>query len=57
MDNPMKIRLSFNKKDCYIPPCTMEINVPTYRDSEEYIDEYLYNILGTVYLHCIWEYI
>ena len=50
----MRIRF----KPCkYAPECFMEINVPEYRDAEEYIDEYLDGMLNdNIKWNCEWDF-
>ena len=43
------------KPSCFVPVCYMEINVPEYRDAEEYIDEYLDGMLNEeIKWNCDW---
>lgn len=43
---------------CFTPTVTMTIDVPTDRDAEEYIDEYLDTILSEDFrLNCEWEFV
>lgn len=44
------------KPSCFAPACYMEINVPEWKDVEEYIDEYLDGILNEdIKYNCEWE--
>lgn len=50
-----KIKLSLS---CFAPTIKMEIDVPTDRDSEEYIDELLDSILSDEFRYnCEWDFI
>lgn len=46
------------KPDCFHPECKMEIAIPSGRDAEEYIDEYLDSILSeNIRFNVEWEFI
>lgn len=50
-------RITF-KPSCFAPACMMEINVPDYRDAEEYIDEYLDGMLNEeIKWNCDWSFL
>lgn len=50
-------RITF-KPSCFVPACVMEINVPNYRDAEEYIDEYLDGMLNEeIKWNCDWSFL
>lgn len=46
------------KPDCFHPECKMEIAIPSGRDAEEYIDEYLDSILSeNIRFNVEWEFV
>ena len=52
----MKVKIVF-RPCCFTPDCVMEIDVPEYRDVEEYIDEYLDGMLNeNIKWNCDWKF-
>ena len=50
----MKIKVDIQ----FVPPFTMDINVPKFRDAEEYIDEFLDGLLNEdLKYNCDWEFV